>query len=54
MKAYIECYEKGNVIKIVGEDETVVGRFEVTDIHVELPASQIKAVAEKSGDRLWN
>lgn len=43
MKAFIEVYDDANIIKICRNDDTVVERYEVEAIHVEMPRGYITA-----------
>ncbi len=43
MKAYIEVYNDGNIIKIYSDDDRLIEQYEILEIRVEMPRGYITA-----------
>ncbi len=43
MKAYIEVYSDGNIIKIYSDDDRLIEQYEISEIRVEMPRGYITA-----------
>ncbi len=43
MKAYLEVYEDGNIIKIYSDDDRIIDQCEISAIYVEMPKGYITA-----------
>jgi len=43
MKAYIEVYNDGNIIKIYSDDDRLIEQYEISEIRVEMPRGYITA-----------